>query len=471
MIRHPRDPVSVLVIGGGLAGLSAAVALAPRGFRVMVLESRQRLGGRAGSFADPATGQLVDACQHVSMGCCTNLADFCRRTGIADCFRRDRLLHFFGPDGVRNDFAAAAWLPAPLHLGPAFMRFSYLTLRERIAAASGLWRLARTRLNAAATAETIADWLRRDGQSPRVIDRFWNVVLVSALSESLDRISIAAARQVFVEGFMAHRRSYEIEVPQVPLGVIYSERMLPWLAAQGVAVRLGTPVRRVSAGGQPGMDLLLHSDGEVRAFDYIICAVTWRSLAKLVDEELRMAMPELREIGQIESAPITGVHLWFDRDLTELPHAVLVGRLSQWVFRRAVRDDQQHYYQVVISASRQLAGRDRDAIVSEVCDDLRAIWPPARDARLLRARVVTDQEAVFSVRPGMESCRPSQQTAIRNLALAGDWTHTGWPSTMEGAVRSGYLAAEAALAAFGTPERILQPSLPRGWLARLLMEP
>lgn len=472
----------IAIVGGGLAGLACAAALSGRGHRIELFEARRSLGGRAASFQDPATGELIDHCQHVSMGCCTNLADFCRRTGIADCFRRDRVLHFFGPDGRRNDFAAASWLPAPLHLGPAFMRLSYLTLRERFAAATGLWRLARVAPSAANASQTIADWLQRDGQSPRLIERFWSVVLVSALSESLDRITVEAARQVFVDGFMANRRSYEIEVPQVPLGVLYGERMLAWLAAQSVIMRLGSPVRKIVVGGRWSVvgeeqqatatersPLVVHADGAAQEFDFIICAVTWRRLAELLDQELKGAIPELDEIDRIESAPITGVHLWFDREVTDLPHAVLVGRLSQWVFRRTMQPDQGHYYQVVISASRQLAGRDREGIIAEVCEDLRVIWPAAREARLLHARVVTDQEAVFSVRPGIESCRPSQQTPIGNLALAGDWTATGWPSTMEGAVRSGYLAAEAALAAFGTRERIVQPALPRSWLTQLLL--
>jgi uncharacterized protein with NAD-binding domain and iron-sulfur cluster len=198
--------------------------------------------------------------------------------------------------------------------------------------------------------------------------------------------------------------------------------------------------------------------------------VTWRRLATLFDEQLQARLPILTRLDEIESAPITGVHLWFDRAITELPHAVLVGRLSQWIFRRsAVDGNEGHYYQVVISASRHLAGRDREAIVAEVCDDLRAIWPAAREARLLHARVVTDQEAVFSVQPGMEACRPQQRTSIPNLFLAGDWTATGWPATMEGAVRSGYLAAEAMLESLGTPEQITRPGLPRAPLARVLL--
>jgi uncharacterized protein with NAD-binding domain and iron-sulfur cluster len=186
-------------------------------------------------------------------------------------------------------------------------------------------------------------------------------------------------------------------------------------------------------------------------------------------------LPELARLDQIESAPISGVHLWFDREITSLPHAVLVGKQSQWLFNRgrAASGEENapigHYYQVVISASRSLAGRDREQVIREIVAELASIWPAAGEAELLHGRLVTEQTAVFSLSPGMEQLRSSQQTAIANLALAGDWTRTGWPATMEGAIRSGYLAAEAVLSNFGQSEKILVNDLPRGWLARLIL--
>jgi hypothetical protein len=181
--------------------------------------------------------------------------------------------------------------------------------------------------------------------------------------------------------------------------------------------------------------------------------------------DLRRQLPQVEAAARFEAAPIAGVHLWFDRPLTELSHAVLVGRLAQWVFSRERLAS--GYYQVVISAARDLAGRAREAIVDEICRDLAAIWPAAAAAKLLRWQMVTEQEAVFSVRPGLAAQRPPQATPVAGLFLAGDWTATGWPATMEGAVRSGYLAAEGVLAQLGSPQRLLVPDLPRGILARL----
>jgi uncharacterized protein with NAD-binding domain and iron-sulfur cluster len=194
---------------------------------------------------------------------------------------------------------------------------------------------------------------------------------------------------------------------------------------------------------------------------------------------LQARLPQVAAASTIEPAPITGVHLWFDRPITSLRHAVLVGRLSQWLFNRgwsndvarqeAAAGEPGHYYQVVISASRSLAGRTSESVAQEVCQELAAIWPAAREARLLHSRVVTEPHAVFSTRPDFELLRPAQRTSVPGLLLAGDWTVTGWPATMEGAVRSGRLAAEGVLAQLGRPRPLLSRDLPRAWLSRLLI--
>lgn len=462
----------IAIVGGGLAGLAAAVGLSGRGWSVELFEARRRLGGRAGSFHDPSVEQWVDHCQHVGMACCTNLVDFCRRTGLATEFRRDKVLHFFGPEGGHYRLSASPWLPAPLHLGPSLLGLGYLSWRDRVSIARALWQLARMKIDDDCRAPTVGQWLRGQQQSAAAIERFWSVVLVSALGEELDRASLAYARKVFVDGFLASRQAYQIDVPRVPLGELYGGRLEGWLAAHGVTVQLATGVRRIQ-GDAAAVSAIWLADGTRRDVDAVVVALPWRWVRVVFDESLAARLPELATVDEIESAPITGVHLWFDREITPLPHAVLVGRLSQWLFNRGRRASDAdspagHYYQVVISASRGLAGRTRQTVIDEIVAELAAVWPAAREARLLHARMVTEQAAVFSVRPGIERLRPPQQTAIANLALAGDWTRTGWPSTMEGAVRSGYLAAEAVLRAAGQPERLLVHDLPRGWLARWL---
>ncbi len=493
------------IIGGGLAGSAAAIRAAELGLRVELFEQKQTLGGRAASFRDPKTGQLVDCCRHVAMGCCTNLADFCRRIGAAECFRRDGRLHFFGPDGTRCDFAAADWLPAPLHLLPGLMRLKYLTRGQRWSIARTLLRLAKldivdshedvgwveardprgsgqrqriprgprtsTHPTDDCNDETIGAWLRRQGQSQQAIDRFWSVVLVSALGETVDRASAVAARKVFVDGFLASRRAYELEVPTEPLGDIFHRRVVDRLRELDVPVRLGNRVGRIDGDATRATGLVL-ADGTRRGFDFVIGAVPWYRICSLLPQSMRATIPELSQADRIESAPITAVHLWFDRPITHLPHAALVGRLGQWFFNGplATRTPWNHYCQVVISASRDLIGRDRKDLVAEIRRELDAILPDARGASLLHWRTCTHRRAVFSVRPGIELMRPSQRTAVENLMLAGDWTATGWPATMEGAVRSGYLAVEAVMQSIGQAESLLVGDLPRSWLARRLLK-
>jgi len=466
-LHCPSHNTTVAIVGGGLAGTAAAVAACEAGLRVELFERSRSLGGRAGSFRDGRTGLTVDFCQHVAMGCCTMLADFCRRIDAADCFRRDRRLHFFSPEGKRHDFAAAAWLPAPWHLLPGVLRSKYLTFGERWDIIRALRRLTR-RASDDRPEETIGTWLRRHGQSQRAIDRFWSVVLVSALSETIDRASLSAARKVFLDGFLASRRAYELVVPTVPLSEIFDWRVRTALAKRNVAVHLGTPIRRIEGDARRATAIVL-PDGTRRAFDFVIAAVPWHRVRSLFPEAMLAAMPALEHVGEIPPAPITAVHLWFDCPITRLPHAVLVGKLGQWMFQGNAADPKiasaeadsrppaermilytgksipQWSCQVVISASHSLLGRRREDVVAEVCDELKSIWPGAGYARLLHWRVMTHPSAVFSCVPDLDRLRPPQQTPLENLMLAGDWTATGWPATMEGAVRSGYLAAEAVL--------------------------
>ena len=464
------------MVGGGVAGLAAAVALCERGFRVELFEARRRLGGRAGSFRDPVSRRMVDYCQHVAMGCSTNLADFCRRTGTGNCFSRRRRLHFIAPDGARYGLSAAPLLPAPLHLAPALMRLGYLGLPDRLRILRTMGRLARLPAGKEDATATIGRWLRRQGEPDRVIRRFWSVVLVSALSETVDRASLAAARKVFVDGFLASRRAYELAVPRVSLDEIFNRRVAEWLTRRKVTIHRGTRIRAIEGDARWARAIVL-PDGSRREFDFFIVAVPWRTVRALFPPVILEALSALKDVEQIASAPITAVHLWFDRPIVRLAEAVLVGRLSQWIFRGAGADrgderaESGHYYQVVISASRELAGRDPQDVASQVREELDAIWPAARRARLIRWRVVTNPEAVFSVRPGTDRFRPPQQTPIRNLTLAGDWTATRWPATMEGAVRSGYLAAEVILSQQtpGIRRRLLVSELPRARLTRWMI--
>ncbi len=455
-VPHP----SVIIVGGGLAGLAAAASLADSGCEVTVLEARRRVGGRAASFEDPVAGGLVDACQHVAMGCCTNFLDLCRQAGFADALRRDRTLWFIGPDDRRAACRPTRFLPAPLHLAPLLLGMRHFSLAEKTSLALGMLRLARWRDTAAGRRPTAAAWLRSVGQPERVIALFWQPVLESALGESIDLVDLEAARKVAVDAFLAHREAADLFVPTEPLGRLFGERLADWLVSRGVVVETGATVTGLERGGC-GELLGVQTPAGPRPCTAVILAVPWRTAGKLAADVVPAA--DSRFVG----SPITAVHLWFDRDVIDLPHAVLVGRVSQWVFRP--EDAPPGYCQVVISASRGLLDGDRDRLRDTVVEELRQAFPAVREARLVESRVVTDPTAVLSVRPGVEAIRPPATTAIPNLFLAGDWTATGWPSTMEGAVRSGRIAASVAAAHLGLPPTPLTPDLPQGPLVRLLL--
>lgn len=462
-----------IVVGGGLAGLAAATALASRGVPVTLLESRPRLGGRASSFVDHATGEVIDNCQHVILGCCTNFRHLCSQLGLSNSFRIEPVLYFVGQDGKVNRFTSSKWLPAPLHLFGAFRRLSYLRMRELRAIASGLRALARCDLSAWSD-RPFSEWLAEQQQSAACIDRFWNVVLVSALSETPDRIDVCYARKVFVDSFLANASGWQMQLPIVPLDDLYGSVISKSLERHGAIVRLQSGVERIDFNDNRVRGVILR-DGEALECSHVILAVPHERVFGMLPDPLRLH-PDILPMAELQPAPITSVHLWFDAPLTELPHVVLVDRLCQWVFNRSKlhRDTAKstptakHYYQVVISASHMLRNRSNQQIIDDVIRELCEVWPESRQSKLLHSRVVTEHTAVFSPRPGIDRLRPRQQSPVENLQFAGDWTRTGWPATMEGAVRSGYLAAENVLAQLGRSERLLQADLPVSLPSRLL---
>jgi squalene-associated FAD-dependent desaturase len=467
----------VAIVGGGLAGLATAVALADsrtqrelngRGLTIELFESRRMLGGRATSYRDPETGELIDNCQHVSLGCCTNFDDFCRRTGIDGLFARETALHFIGPDRRVSTVRRSAWLPAPLHLAPSLLRLGYLTWSEMLAVVAVLRRLARNSSGDAASHLTIGQWLRQAGQSERTIELFWSPVIVSALSEDVDRASYDASRKVFVDAFLRHEHGYEMRVPNVALGTLYDEQLVHWLGEHRVNLRLGSEVRAIEVTDQTASSLVL-ADGSRHAFDFFCVAAPWFRVSELFDRSLTDQLPFLNALAHFVESPITSVHLWCKQRLA-LPyrHAVLPGRFSQWIFDRT-NGDSSPYYQIVISASREVAAISRSEVVSRVIQDLSEVLREPISDVVIRTKVITEHRAVFSPTEEAESYRPPQRTPIRNLFLAGDWTATGWPATMEGAVRSGYLAAESLLEKLGSKEKILQADLPAAPFARWLL--
>lgn len=429
---------SAIVIGGGLAGLSAAAALGGAGYRVEVFESRPFLGGRATSFPLSPAGdasELIDNCQHILLRCCVNLLDFYARLGVQDSIRFYREFYFIEPGGRVSTLRRGA-LPAPLHFTESFMKMRFLGTADKIAIARGLLALRRERTRRKdLDSITMLDWLLQKRQTPRAIERFWRQVLVSAVNEDVDRMAARHGFQVFWLGFLARADAYEMGVPAIPLSELYRAEL--WRGVGDISLRLRCPVERIDPEG-------ITAGGQRHTADYYICALPFERLAGL-------GLPA----PAFEHSPITGIHLWFDRAVTDLPHATLLDRTIQWMFNKSAG----RYLQLVVSASRDLASMSRADIIALAVGELGEFVPIARQAQLEKAHVIKELRATFSAAPGTEALRPAPQTSRPDLFLAGDWTRSGWPATMEGAVRSGYLAAEAVTAASGRPARFLLPDI------------
>jgi zeta-carotene desaturase len=434
---------SVTVVGGGLAGLAATAALADAGYEVNLFESKPYLGGRATSYAVPSaigTTELIDNCQHILLRCCVNLIDFYRRLGVSDEIEFHRKFYFVEPGGRISVFQAGR-LPRPLHFTEAFLDLKFLSLREKIALGKGLLSLMRdARRRRDLESITMKSWLEEKHQPPHVVERFWRQVLVSAINEELDVMAASHAFQVFSLGFLGTSTSYEMGVPRVSLGELYATGR--WTRWPNVRIRLRSTVEEVRGP-------CIRVNGEVVRSDFCVLAVPWGRISGLCHDG--------REASAIESSPIAGIHLWFDRSITDLPHATLLERNLQWMFNKGGG----RHIQLVVSACRPLLDKSRQEIVELALRELCEYFPVAAQATLLKSHIVKEIHATFSARPGLLDRRPGTCTEDPRVFLAGDWTRSGWPSTMEGAVRSGYLAAEAVTRAAGVPAGFLLPDAAR----------
>jgi squalene-associated FAD-dependent desaturase len=413
----------VIVVGGGLAGLASAAALGEAGYEVDLYEARPFLGGRATSYTLP-NSESVDNCQHILLNCCVNLLNFYERLGVRSKVEFYDAIPFMEPGG-RVSVLKAGMLPAPAHFTGSFLRLKFLNLADKIAVGRALLDLRREygKRNDLERITMLA-WLREKKQTARAIDRFWRPVLVSAANEDLDRMAAAHGFQVFWLGFLAAKDAYKMGVPAVPLGELYSSPS--WRKLGNVSIHLRSPVERLD----PDRGVCIA--GEWHKADAYISAVPFERIGALA--------PGLgQDVSCFEHSSITGIHLWFDRPVTDLPHAALLDRNIQWFFNKG----DGKYLQLVVSASKLFLDLSRNEVVELAVKELADFLPAVKQAKLVKAHVIKEVRATFSALPGLEEQRPGAVTKWPNVFLAGDWTRSGWPATMEGAVRSGYLAAEA----------------------------
>jgi len=459
------------IVGGGIAGLSAACALADSGFQVTVFERRPFVGGRASSYEHPGTGETVDNCQHVLLGCCTNLLDFYHRIGVSDKIRWFDTLTFIEPGGRRSEIAPSA-LPPPLHTAPSFLKAASLSIRDKLAIGRAMFALMGPL--PPDSSKSFFDWLREHNQTQRAIDRFWKVVLVSAINEDLERISVRYGAQVFRESFLKSADAGKMGVPTVPLSDLYASA-IGYIEQRGGRVLLRNSIEAVVPSSE---QVLLQGVGLSESFDYAILGVPYYALGKLLPAQNgtgALSMTLRQQLELFESSPITGIHLWFDREITDLPHAVLLDRTIQWMFqksklqpRRQQENLQGSYIELVVSSSKSLVQMGRQEIIDLALRELAEFFPAVKTATLLKATVVKEVHATYSALPGSDSYRPNARSPWPRIFLAGDWTATGWPATMEGAVRSGHNAAQVVADVASNPQRFLVEDLAAKGLMRWL---
>ncbi|HWQ28489.1 MAG TPA: hydroxysqualene dehydroxylase HpnE, partial [Dehalococcoidia bacterium] len=434
--------MKIVVVGAGLAGLSAACRLADLGHRVLVLERRPWAGGKTYSFVDRGSGAEIDNGQHILMRCTTAYVDFLARIGALDRVRWQRRLSVPVYDARgRKAVIAAAPLPAPWHLLPAALRYRHLKPADRLRAL----RAAAAMLREAGRAtddETFAVWLRRHGQTERLIHEFWDLIVVPTLNCRSDEASAAQALFVFRTGFLASPEAAAIGIPAAPLSELHVRPAVRYVETRSGAVRPSFHAAALELEGGR-VAAVRAATGERIEADAVV-------LATPPAEALRILPPSLREnpafdvLRRFRSAPIVNVHLWFDGPAAPFEFAAFTGCDLQWVFnqsriRGGAAGEPERLVVSLSAASEYLTARPA-ALVERLVSQLRRALPMAARRRVVRARVVKEPDATFVPEPGLR--RPGPATPIVNLVLAGAYTDTGWPATMESAVRSGLAAAE-----------------------------
>ncbi|HMD33953.1 MAG TPA: hydroxysqualene dehydroxylase HpnE [Vicinamibacterales bacterium] len=453
---EPGSKYDVIVIGAGFAGLSAAVRLARDGARVLVLEARSRLGGRATAFADRETGELVDNGQHVLMGCYHETFAFLREIGAMDnvAVQPQLAVTMIDRRGARSRLSCPP-LPAPFHLVAGVMDWDALGWRDRLSVLgmatplkNARRELAGAAVRAASPGETVENWLIRNGQSARLREMLWDPLALAALNQDPAAAAAPYFARVLAEMFGGDPRAAAIALPTRPLHLMYAEPAGIYIAKRGGAVMTGAAAR---VRAEPA--LLVEAEGRRWMADRVIVAVPWFALSDVFYPVPQALADVVTRAGAMASMPIVTVNLWFDRAILDEPFVGLPGRNMQWVFDKRPAEalandgnaerggDVSHLSLVSSGAHAILARTNQDLIADAHVEILEAI-PVARTAKLTRATVIREPRATFSLAPGQPQ-RPKTMTPIRGLALAGDWIDTGLPATIESAVRSGHMAAAA----------------------------
>jgi zeta-carotene desaturase len=444
------DSKPVIVVGGGLAGLSAAVDLTSRAIPTLLLEQRDYCGGRAYSFRDRTTGDIVDNGQHVLIAGYERTLAFLKRIGtdrlLAVQERPTLVLHH--PTRGMCEFRLPK-MPRPFHVLGGILSTNLFSLRDKVRVLRAAWTM---RASAAQGDElTIDGWLDSVGQSEETKRSFWEPLAISIMNEHLAsasaKVFISSLRHAFLSGW----KNSALAIPRVGLSELYVDSAVQFILAHGGDIRTGAEVVGIDFETEKGLQVRCKTGSAVEC-SALILAVPHHRVASLLETDERNSVPStlrssLSALSSTSSIPIVSIHLWFERDF--MPHDVigLIGRRVQWVFNKRKLFGEQRadgHVSCVISAAKGYVDMTNEQLERIALEDLQSVYPDA-PSNATSALCVRERRATFSCTPNTERLRPEHATPIPNLFLAGDWTATGLPATIEGAVISGERCAELAL--------------------------
>ena len=451
MAYRPR----ITILGGGISGISAALLLLEAGFPVTLAEARNSLGGRAFSFDDSNTGDQADNGQHVIVGCCRFFLDFIDRLDARDRWHLQRRLSI--PISARSGKIGglnAGFFPAPFHLLPSFLAYPHLGAVDKFQVLKALFRAKSTnRSDYRLEQTTFLNWLRQQGQSPRAIQNFWDLLLRPTLNDHVSQVSAAMGLMVVQQGMLAGYHAADLGYPLTGLSQAIGQPAHRKLTALGCQLLLGSPIKTIQGGVEGITQVNLGSGAELTG-GIFLSALPPQALLPLLPQSLS-ATPPFQDLSQIETSPIVNIHFWYDRPVMDGDFCAFTDSPLQWVFNQSrihaaspgtTLPAASHHICISLSAAWEYIDQSRDLLIESFSQEMSRNFPAARDAKLVQARVIKQRHATFRCLPGVNTLRPGPQTPIPNLFLAGEWTNTGWPSTMESAVRSGYAAARAIVA-------------------------
>ena len=437
--------MDILVIGGGFAGLAASVALAESGRRVRLLEQKPHLGGRARSFLDSTTGCTVDNGQHIFMGCYHATKRFLSTIGTLDRVRfQERLtVHFLDRDG-RLSRLECSDLPSPWHMLFGVLHSGSFTFRHKLEVLRlGIALQQRSATQDGPKGLSVREWLTGLGQSERLQRNFWDLLCIAALNEDPEIANAALFERVLRLALFTSPADSRLGIARVGLSEVYVDAAADFIRAKGGRVECGCGVSGLLVCQGHCRGVLLSTGEQVEA-ESVVSAVPCFQLASLLPGELLRREPFFAALIFLRPAPIISINLWFDRPITDLDFAGLRGATAQWLFNRGkIADRRDGYVTLVLSGAYRQIAKSKDELLATALRELGDFFPEAGQAHLLHSLVIKERFATFSPTCEAEELRPAARTPVRGLFLAGDWTATGLPATIEGAVQSGYAAAQA----------------------------